>query len=790
MASSPVLVLTGLLFMLAACDASEAEVAAPGGDGGAAGGSGPGGSGGGGSAGSGGVAAGGAGGLGGVGGIGGAGGEAGTGGADGCVPGAAGSPGEVVPVVPLPVNCPSSPAFLAGFVTERVTPDGGPAQFTSYTITEHGPVDPLLVPYFASGATHRLVAEAYDERRVLWYRAPAEELRPPVEVGERVEWDEPSAGSPSESTSSAVALRDLDGLMWAAHEGFYSEFRAGAPDLLLERDRKVCGSDTECGQWPRAARVVLGDRPAEVVVPGSIVALGGDSGGLFALSSLTDDDPELCPPTWLPLEASFFYRRLGRGAVDASCEAGCEAGHRCDDPSLSCGAGPASVCRAPPVSCAEGGDAVCGCDGRTHGNLCALQAAGVAPAEASACPAPDGYFACGPRFCRIGAELCVRHEVGVPGHAAEASCAQLPSSCALGAPTCGCAADQECGASCLPGAPGEVTLTCRPPWLAAEGVDVACDDWSCRADGPVEDDGARRLDTFAFEREAGISEVALLGDLLAIGSRGVDLRRLSTREERRVRVVEPRGLPFYVGFAAGHLVTRGLRCADDACWDIVTFEALDGCEYWELPPASTEGGLFYDNLVADGQSVAWIELDAMGAGPVRLFDVPTRTLLPLEPPIVTGGSVRFQLRGRFLLYDRREGATYTNVFRDLLTGEEQSFTQLAQDIVLGDGIAVGFGRSGMIVRDLTTGEERELRAPTTEWIGVHALEHGKLLYQWTDGVEATRLLLRDLSSGAEVVVASGRDFSGGWLAADRVIFEQFGEGHRRELWEAPLPVWP
>lgn len=73
-----------------------------------------------------------------------------------------------------------------------------------------------------------------------------------------------------------------------------------------------------------------------------------------------------------------------------SAEPDCPTGRFCETPAGACG-DPQAVgkCSVKPEACATFYLPVCGCDGKTYGNDCARQSAGVALAHEGACQPPD-----------------------------------------------------------------------------------------------------------------------------------------------------------------------------------------------------------------------------------------------------------------------------------------------------------------------------------------------------------------------------------------------------------------
>jgi hypothetical protein len=130
------------------------------------------------------------------------------------------------------------------------------------------------------------------------------------------------------------------------------------------------------------------------------------------------------------------------GGSGASCATNgdCESGSYCDRGG-SCGtSGTKGTCKSKPQGCSLLYSPTCGCDGKVYGNACAMNGAGVDLNAGGTCPAPQGWIACGDKYCPIDITYCQRtgNDVGGPGQPKEYdSCPMLPASC-MGKADCSC----------------------------------------------------------------------------------------------------------------------------------------------------------------------------------------------------------------------------------------------------------------------------------------------------------------------------------------------------------------
>jgi hypothetical protein len=139
----------------------------------------------------------------------------------------------------------------------------------------------------------------------------------------------------------------------------------------------------------------------------------------------------------------------------------CASGFYCDWGDNSCGsADQQGTCQPRPEVCPQIEMPVCACNGQVYGNDCEAAAAGQDVRDAGGCPAPQGQFGCGWRFCRKGQQYCERTRSDVGGVGDSYACRQLPISCTGSALGCACLAGVPCATMCQQSAGGDLMVTC------------------------------------------------------------------------------------------------------------------------------------------------------------------------------------------------------------------------------------------------------------------------------------------------------------------------------------------
>lgn len=130
----------------------------------------------------------------------------------------------------------------------------------------------------------------------------------------------------------------------------------------------------------------------------------------------------------------------GGGGAACSSASDCKPSEYCDRGG-SCGtSGTKGACKARPMGCTDVYSPTCGCDGVVYGNACDAAGHGVDVGPASKCAPPQGWVACGDRYCEATASYCQRtpNDVVGPGEPLESDqCLPLPPAC-QGKSDCSC----------------------------------------------------------------------------------------------------------------------------------------------------------------------------------------------------------------------------------------------------------------------------------------------------------------------------------------------------------------
>jgi len=146
-----------------------------------------------------------------------------------------------------------------------------------------------------------------------------------------------------------------------------------------------------------------------------------------------------------------------------SLNANCVRGQICLPRSGACGNRTfPGMCQPARTGCADDEPAVCGCNGQLYPNECEADGAGVDVGVAAQreCIPPSGTFACGFRFCRHPAQLCVVDGTQNP-YSTGYSCPPVPAACAVDR-TCACVMrTMSCGGNIIcQEMAGRLTVTC------------------------------------------------------------------------------------------------------------------------------------------------------------------------------------------------------------------------------------------------------------------------------------------------------------------------------------------
>lgn len=188
-----------------------------------------------------------------------------------------------------------------------------------------------------------------------------------------------------------------------------------------------------------------------------------DSGGSGTTSAATEPGTTTEPGVTTTTEPG-TTADSGTGPGTLPCgELECTGAEWCDSTDDVCGVGGdfgMSSCEPRPEGCGEDYAPVCGCDGQVHSNQCSASMAGVDVDAEGECPAPEGYFRCGYRFCDAAFQYCQVQGSDIAGFGNGYACMTPAMEC-MGGITCECLMEEFCFEfGCNPTADGGVEIVC------------------------------------------------------------------------------------------------------------------------------------------------------------------------------------------------------------------------------------------------------------------------------------------------------------------------------------------